>query len=191
MCIVTIQLQTLAVLWPLFWLLSHRQDFEWAKTGNGGSSMASFLSCEPKLLTVAVVWPLFWVVKILSQNCKPWQLYGHFSEFVKSGHTTARVSSSMDTALELPRLAFLWTRPWNYRWPLFWLYFLTHMHSTHTMNESGVKVESYTELQLIRVLFEKLSHIQSRFNSMTFVLPIFVQSITVFKTSTQLQLNLT
>jgi len=121
MCIVIIQLQILAVLWPLFWLFSHRQDFERAKTANGGNSMASFLSCEPKLLTVAVVWPIFWFVKILSQNCKPWQLYGHFSEFVKSGHTTARVCSSMYTysrfflkALKLQSLAFVW--------PLFWVW---------------------------------------------------------------------
>ena len=54
-----------------------------------------------------------------------------------------------------------------------------------------MKVESYTELQLIRVLFEELSDIQSRFNSMTFVLAIFVLSMTVFKISTQLQLDLT
>ena len=121
MCMVTIQLQTLAVLWPLFWLFSHRQDFGGAKTANGGSSMAGFLSCEPKLLTVAGLWPLFWVVKILSQNCKPWQFYGHFSEFVKSGHTTAEVSSSMDTysrfflkVLKLQTLAVVWT--------LFWLW---------------------------------------------------------------------
>ena len=35
------------------------QDIGGAKTANGGSSMAGFLSCEPKLLTVAVLWPLF------------------------------------------------------------------------------------------------------------------------------------
>ena len=43
----------------------------------------------------------------------------------------------------------------------------------------GSKVESGTELQLIRVLLDKLSHIQSRFNSMTFVHPIFILSISV------------
>ena len=63
--------------------------------------MDTFRSCDLKLQTVAVLWTLFGVVEIPSQNCKPWQFYGHFSEFSKSVHTTANGGSSMDTALYL------------------------------------------------------------------------------------------
>ena len=78
--------------------------------------MDTFRSCDLKLQTVAVLWTLFGVVEIPSQNCKPWQFYGHFSEFSKSVHTTANVGSSMDTSskffsevLKLQTLAVLWT----------------------------------------------------------------------------------
>ena len=57
---------------------------------------------------LAVLWTRPW-------NCKPWQLYGHFSEFGKSGHTTAEVSSSMDTALELQTLAVVWA-PFEFKY---------------------------------------------------------------------------
>ena len=49
------KLLTVAVLWPV------------NKTANGGSFVASFRS----------LWPM------CQQNCKPWQFYGHFSEFIE------------------------------------------------------------------------------------------------------------
>merc|ERR1711954_395744 len=61
------------------------------RTANLGSFMDTFRTfCltvrilhHTKLQTVAVLWTLFGVVEIPSQNCKPWQFYGHFSEFLK------------------------------------------------------------------------------------------------------------
>ena len=50
-------------------------------------------------------------------------------------------------AIQLPRLAVLWT------WQLQMTTFLTVFLDANAQH-SGLKVESYTELQLIRVLFE-------------------------------------
>ena len=59
--------------------------------------MVTFWSCDLKLQTVAVLWTLFGVVEIPSQNCKPWQFYGHaeiirpcYSQVCVWGHPAPR-----------------------------------------------------------------------------------------------------
>ena len=117
MCIVSIQLQTLAVLWTLFghfvspwgfcmiqnckrWQFYGHFSELWPKTANGGSFMDTFRSCGnpvTKLQTLAVLWTLFGVFKKCPYNCQRWQFYGHIIQIFFWSVKTANLGSSMVT----------------------------------------------------------------------------------------------
>ena len=65
---------------------------------NASSSMDDFRSQIYNCRPVAGLWTLFGPLELLTQNCWPWQFYGHFSVLLKSVHRTADHCSSMDTA---------------------------------------------------------------------------------------------
>ena len=69
--------------------------------------MVTFRSCDLKLQTVAVLWTLFGVQEIPSQNCKPWQFYGHGTP--KCGNTwkVKKITSEINLAKENARLKML------------------------------------------------------------------------------------
>ena len=49
-------------------------------------------------------------VDLMSQTCRPWQVYGHFSVYDKTVHTPADPGRFIYSATDLLTLAGLWTQ---------------------------------------------------------------------------------
>merc|ERR1711867_229095 len=81
------------------------------KTANPGSSMATFRSLHQsshKTANHGSSMATSFRIIFSTQNCKPWQFYGHFLESTKSGHKTANLGSSMAIVKKLQTLVVLW-----------------------------------------------------------------------------------